>query len=196
MTVLGALDRKRFLVGSSHLAVRGISLSTECRSRREVPMDGPEKAASHAVEPPPLIDGHALGDLLDQHRPWSRVPAVVPPVCALVAWSLTFCDAAVTAWLAAVQCGSFGCTGRLCEVTTLSGHPVLTLALSAGSLLSLIVLSCVTRAFTIGTAPALFTLAASSLVAAIAVAGAVALALVALLVVVIAVLLFAVFLGG
>jgi len=176
--------------------VRGISLLTECRSRREMPMNGPEKAASSVVEYPPLIDGHALGDLLDQHRPWSRVPAAVPPACTLVAWSLTFCDAAVTAWLAAVNCGSFGCSGGLCDVATLSGHPVLTLVLSAGSLLSLIVLACVTRAFTIGTAPVLFTLAASSLVAAIAVAGAVALALAAVLIVTIAILLISVFLAG
>jgi len=133
------------------------------------------------VDPPPLIDGHALGDLLRQHTSWAMVPASIPPVVTLVVWSLLICDAAVTAWLAGVQGGSLGCTGRLCEVATLSGHPLLTLSLAAGSLGSLIVVACRTRAFTIGTAPVLGALAVSSVVAAGAVVGAVVLVLLAAL---------------
>ena len=53
--------------------------------------------------PPPLIDGHALGDLLRQHTSWAAVPASIPPVVTVVAWSLLICDAAVTAWLTGVQ---------------------------------------------------------------------------------------------
>lgn len=132
--------------------------------------------------PPPLIDGHALGDVLRQHRSWAAVPASIPPVVTLVAWSLLICDAAVTAWLSCVSRGSLGCTGPLCEVATLLGHPLLTLSLAAGSLVSLVILACLTRAFTIGTAPVLGALVGSSLVAAAAVVGAVALVLLALLV--------------
>ena len=132
--------------------------------------------------PPPLIDGHALGDLLGQHTSWAAVPASISPIVTLVAWSLLICDAAVTAWLTGVNRGSLGCTGRLCEVATLSGHPLLTLSLAAGSLVSLIILVCLTRAFTIGTAPALGALAVSSAVAAAAVVGAVVLVLLAMLV--------------
>jgi hypothetical protein len=67
-------------------------------------------------------------------------------------------------------------------VATLSGHPLLTLSLAAGSLVSLVILACLTRAFTIGTAPVLGALGGSLLVAAAAVVGAVALVLLALLV--------------
>jgi hypothetical protein len=67
-------------------------------------------------------------------------------------------------------------------VATLSGHPLLTLSLAAGSLGSLIILACLTRAFTIGTAPALGALAVSSVVGAAAVVGAVVLVLLAMLV--------------
>ena len=134
------------------------------------------------IDPPPLIDGHALGDLLRQHTSWAKVPASIPPVVTLVAWSLLICDVAVTAWLTGVQRGSLECTGRLCEVATLSGHPLLTLSLAAGSLGSLIILAWVTRAFMIGTAPVLAALGVSALVATAAVAGAVLLVLLALLV--------------
>jgi hypothetical protein len=140
---------------------------------------------------PPPIDGRALGDLLEQHTPWAAVPAHIPREVTLAAWSLLICDAAVTAWLAGVLHGVLGCSGRLCEVATLSGHPLLTLSLAAPSLVSLIGLACFTRAFQIGTAPALAILAVSALVAAAAVAGAVALVLVALLAIAILVLLIA-----
>ena len=133
------------------------------------------------VDPPPLIDGHALGDLLRQHTSWTMIPASIPPVVTLVVWSLLICDAAVTAWLAGVQGGSLKCTGRLCEVATLSGHPLLTLSLAAGSLVSLIILACLTRAFTVGTAPVLGGLVVGSVVAAATVMGAVLLVLLVLL---------------
>ena len=132
--------------------------------------------------PPPLIDGHALDDLLRQHTSWAAVPASIPSAVTSVAWSLLICDAAVTAWLTDVTCGSLGCAGPLCKVATLSGHPLLTLSLAAGSLVSLVILACLTRAFTIGTAPVLGALGGSLLVAAAAVVGAVALVLLALLV--------------
>jgi hypothetical protein len=141
------------------------------------------------VDPPPRIDEHALDDLLRQHTPWTLVPVSIPPVVTVAAWSLLICDAAVTAWLAGVQGGSLGCTGRLCAVATLSGHPLLTLSLTAGSLVSLIILACLTRAFTLGTAPVLGALAVSSVVAAAAVAGAVLLVLLAMLLTAIVVLL-------
>jgi hypothetical protein len=146
-------------------------------------MDEPRNILmGQAPSPPPLIDGHALGDLLRQRTPWSAVPAIIPPVVTLLAWCLLICDAAVTAWLSGVNCGSLGCAGPLCKVATLSGHPLLTLSLAAGSLLSLVILAFPTRAYTIGTAPVLGTLIASSLVAAVAVMGAVVLVLLALLV--------------
>lgn len=146
-------------------------------------MDEPQKVLTGRVTgPPPLIDGHALGDMLRQHTSWAAVPASIPPIVTLVAWSLLICDAAVTAWLTGVNRGSLGCAGPLCEVATLSGHPLLTLSLAAGSLVSLVILACLTRAFTIGTAPVLGALGGSLLVAAAAVVGAVALVLLALLV--------------
>ena len=94
---------------------------------------------------------------------------------------MLICDAAVTAWLARVNCGSLRCTGPLCAVATLSGHPLLTLSLAAGSLVALVILAFLTRAFTIGTAPVLAGSGGSLLVAAAAVVGAVALVLLALL---------------
>ncbi len=146
-------------------------------------MSEPQNIITGRVDdPPPLIDGHALGDLLRQHTPWAMVPASIPPAVTLVVWSLLICDAAVTAWLAGVQDGSLGCTSRLCEVATLSGHPLLTLSLAAGSLVSLVILACLTRAFTVGTAPVLGALAVSSVVAAAAVVVAVVLVLLAVLV--------------
>jgi hypothetical protein len=102
-------------------------------------------------------------------------------VVRLVVWCLLICDAGVTAWLTSVSCGSLGCSGPLCSVATLSGHPLLTLSLAAGSLLSLVILAFPTRAFRVGTAGVLGALAASSLVAAVALVGAVALVLLALL---------------
>jgi hypothetical protein len=143
----------------------------------DLPVTGPPPLAD-----PPLIDGHALDDLLRQHTPWSAVPASIPPVVTLVAWCLLICDAGVAAWLTAVSCGSLGCSGPLCSVATLSGHPLLTLSLAAGSLLSLVILAFPTRAFRVGTAGVLGALGASSLVAAVAVMGAVTLVLLALLV--------------
>jgi len=136
------------------------------------------------ADPPPLIDGQALGDLLEQHTAWSAVPATIPPIVRLASWYLLACDASVTAWLAGVNRGSLRCTGTVCAVATLSGHPLLTLSLSAGSLVALVVLAFLTRAFTIGTAPVLGTLGMSLLVATAAVVGAVALVLLVLLVVI------------
>ena len=71
--------------------------------------------------PPPLIDGHALGNLLRQHTSWAAVPASIPPVVTVVAWSLLICDAAVTAWLTVSAAVRWGARGPLCEVATLSG---------------------------------------------------------------------------
>jgi hypothetical protein len=182
MTAFRAPRQERFLTGFIHRAVRGISLSITSRSRSEAPVDEPRNTlAGQVTGPPPLIDGHALGDLLRQHTPWSAVPASIPPVVTLVSWCLLICDAAVTAWLTGVTCGSLGCAGPLCTVATLSGHPLLTLSLAAGSLLALVILAFLTRAYRIGTAPVLVALGASSLVAAVAVMGAVALVLLALL---------------
>jgi hypothetical protein len=63
-------------------------------------VDEPQKVLTGQVtSPPPLIDGHALGDMLRQHKSWATVPASIPPIVTLVAWSLLICDAAVTAWL-------------------------------------------------------------------------------------------------
>lgn len=149
-----------------------------------------------AADLPQLIDGEALGDLLEQHTSWSEVPASIPPVVRLASWYLLTCDAAVTAWLARVNCGSLRCTGTLCAVATLSGHPLLTLSLSAGSLLALVILAFLTRAFTIGTAPVLAALGASLLVATVAVVGAVALVLLAMLVMASVILLIVMLLVG
>jgi hypothetical protein len=147
-------------------------------------MSEPQKILTgRVVDTPPLIDGHALDDLLRQHTSWTKVPASIPPIVTLAAWSLLICDAAVTAWLAGVQSGSLGCRGPLCELATLSGHPLLTLSLAAGSLVSLIILAGLTRAFTIGTAPVLGALATSSAVAVVAVVGAAVLVLLAALVI-------------
>ena len=84
--------------------------------------------------------------------------------------------------LTAVRCGVRA--PRYYAVATLSGHPLLTLSLSAGSLVALVVLAFLTRAFTIGTAPVLGTLGMSLLVATVAVVAAVALVLLVLLVVI------------
>jgi len=150
-------------------------------------MEEPQNVLTgRVIDPPPpplLLDGNALDELLRQYTPWSQIPAPIPPVITAAAWYLVVCDVAVTAWLARVACGSLRCKSALCAIATLSGHPLLTLLLAAGSLVALVVLAFMTRGFTVGTARVLGILGGSMLVAAAAVAGAAALVLLAVLLV-------------
>lgn len=131
-----------------------------------------------------------------QHTSLAAVRASISFVVTLVVWSLLICGASVTAWLTGVSRGSLRCTGPLCEVASLPRASADQAVAGGRSLLSLVILACMTLAFTIGAAPGSGGSGGSLLVAAAAVAGAVAVVLLALLVTASVVLLIVRLLAG
>jgi len=143
-------------------------------------------------DPSPMIDepvsGPAPADRWSDPRVGTAPLIDLPIAVTTFAWFLSFCDLVVTLWLFGVHNGSLGCSGTTCELATLSGHPRLTLALAAGSLVCLLALACLTEGFSRGSVGMLAVLGVTGLVAAAAVIGLVLVILVIVLVVGIVVL--------
>jgi hypothetical protein len=120
-----------------------------------------------------VIDSHALDGLLGRARPWSAQPADLGSGVTVLLWMMLLLDLGVSGWLFGVTQERLGCTGVLCSMATLNGHPQVTMALAAGSSLLLLGTCVLSRFFTRGRASVLLLAGVGAVIASVVVIGAV-----------------------
>jgi hypothetical protein len=121
-------------------------------------------------DPPDVLEG-----FLDERvRSWGTVPARLSIFETGALWILFALNAALGAWLLALQAGTAACGGPVCTVITLGDHPTIALVFAGICLGVTVVATPLTRGLTRAGGAQLGLIAVAGLSGVIAVAGVVA----------------------
>lgn len=118
---------------------------------------------------------NALDEFLHQRvRGWGSAPVRLPAVFTFGLWVLIAFDIGLGGWLLAVHSGTALCSGLVCTVVTLGGHPTFTLVLAGVAVGVLLAAMPLTRGYTEAGGPLLVVVTAAGLFGVCAVSGVVA----------------------